>query len=116
MADDWARPVVHWEIRAKDPQAMRAFYSAMFNWKIADGPIMTIAPGVGAPPQIEGHILQHALPGVTLYIQVRDLDESIARAKELGGTQTAQRFDIPGGPTIAGVADPEGNPIVLVQQ
>jgi len=25
-------------------------------------------------------------------------------------------FDVPGGPTLAGVSDPEGNPITLVQQ
>jgi predicted enzyme related to lactoylglutathione lyase len=116
MTDDWARPVVHWEIRARDPQAMRAFYSAMFNWQIADGPIMQIGPGIGAPEPITGHILQNASPGVTLYIQVLDLDASIARAKELGGEQTANKFDVPGGPTIAGIADPEGTPIVLVQQ
>jgi predicted enzyme related to lactoylglutathione lyase len=116
MAEDWARPVVHWEIRARDPQAMRAFYSAMFNWQIADGPIMQIPSGIGAPEQLTGHILQHASSGVTLYIQVRDLDESIARAKELGGAQTANKFQIPDGATIAGIADPEGNPIVLVQQ
>jgi hypothetical protein len=116
MAEDWARPVVHWEIRARDPQAMRAFYGEMFNWQIADGPIMQIPPGIGAPEQLSGHILQNESPGVTLYIQVLDLDASIARAKELGGEQTANRFDIPGGPTIAGIADPEGNRIVLVQQ
>ncbi|HYM15647.1 MAG TPA: VOC family protein [Dehalococcoidia bacterium] len=116
MSEDWARPVVHWEIRARGPQAMRAFYGQMFNWQIGDGPIMQIAPGIGAPEQLSGHILQHASSGVTLYVQVLDLDASIARAKELGGAQTAGKFDVPGGPTIAGISDPEGNPIVLVQQ
>ena len=37
MADDWARPVVHWEIEAKDPERQRAFYADLFNWKIGDG-------------------------------------------------------------------------------
>ena len=31
---DWARPVVHWEIEARDPERQRAFYSRLFNWEI----------------------------------------------------------------------------------
>jgi predicted enzyme related to lactoylglutathione lyase len=42
--------------------------------------------------------------------------ESLARAADLGGTVLREPFDGPGGPTIAGIADPEGNPVVLVQQ
>lgn len=37
MAEDWARPVVHWEIYAKDQDKIQSFYREMFNWKIADG-------------------------------------------------------------------------------
>jgi predicted enzyme related to lactoylglutathione lyase len=33
MSEDWARPVVHWEIYAKDVAKMRDFYRGMFNWK-----------------------------------------------------------------------------------
>jgi predicted enzyme related to lactoylglutathione lyase len=35
---------------------------------------------------------------------------------ELGGAVLSEPFDVPGGPTIAPVTDPEGNPLVLVQQ
>ena len=44
MEDDWARPVVHWEIQAKDPDAMAKFYREMFNWTIGDGRVMGLAP------------------------------------------------------------------------
>jgi hypothetical protein len=54
--------------------------------------------------------------GVTLYVQVRDLRASLDRAVELGATLVAEPFDIPGGPTLAAVDDPEGVPLVLVQQ
>ena len=37
MAQDWARPVVHWEIEADDPERQRAFYADLFNWQIGDG-------------------------------------------------------------------------------
>lgn len=114
---DWARPVVHWEIEAKDPDALRAFYAAMFNWEIGDGPIMTITPGVGGPePGPGGHIRGSDHSRVTLYVQVRDLDESRERAVKLGGTVTLERLDIPNGASLAGITDPEGNPVTLVQQ
>ena len=41
---------------------------------------------------------------------------SLARAQELGAGLVAEPFDVPGGPTLAAVQDPEGNPLVLVQQ
>ena len=115
--EDWARPVVHWEIEARDPEAQRAFYAAMFNWKIEDGFILNIAAGIGGPePGPAGHLRGSDRSGVTLYIQVRDLRESLDRAVELGGAVTLEPIDVPNGPTIAGITDPEGNPVTLVQQ
>jgi predicted enzyme related to lactoylglutathione lyase len=114
---DWARPVVHWQIEARDPEGQRAFYAALFNWNIGTGPIMEIPPGIGGPePGPAGHLLQGERSGVTLYIQVRDLRESLSRAAELGGTVVAEPFDLPGTPTLAAINDPEGNPVMLVQQ
>ena len=51
-----------------------------------------------------------------LYVQVRDIKASLKRTAELGGTVLSDPFDVPDGPTIAFVADPEGNSLVLVQQ
>jgi len=117
MAEDWARPVVHWEICSRDPERLRAFYSAMFNWRIGDGPIMQIGPGIGGPePGPAGHLREGEHPGVSLYVQVRDLAESLGRAGELGGKVLIEPFDVPGGPTLALVSDPEGNGVFLVQQ
>ena len=117
MAEDWARPVVHWEIQARDPAKIREFYASLFNWDIADDRVMSIPVGVGPPePGPAGHIRASDTSRVVLYIQVRDLRESLDRAAELGGTITHQPRDLPTGPSIAGIADPEGNPVVLVQQ
>ena len=117
MSEDWVRPVVVWGIRARNPQAIREFYAQMFNWPIGDGPIMQIPAGVGAPENGPGgHIIQSDAPGVILYIQVLDLAASLEKAKALGGSVIAQPFYVPGGPTIAQIADPEGTPVGLVQQ
>jgi uncharacterized protein len=120
MADespDWARPIVHWAIEARDPQRQREFYAGLFNWTIGDGPIMDIPSGLGGPePGPAGHMNASERSGFVLYVQVRDLTRSLAQVPTLGGRVLSQPFDVPGGPTIASIADPEDNPLVLVQQ
>lgn len=116
MDQDWARPVVHWEIEARDADRMSAFYGEIFNWKIGEGRIRQIEAGIGAPEKLTGHIMPGERSGVVLYIQVLELEASLARVPALGGTVLRQPFDIPGGPTIAAIADPEGNRVMLVQQ
>lgn len=117
MAGDWARPVVHWEIVARDPQRQAAFYRELFNWDVGPGPVMQIPAGLGGPePGPGGHIRPGDKPAVVLYVQVRDLNASIARAQRLGASLMAEPFDVPNGPTLAAVRDPEGNPVMLVQQ
>jgi predicted enzyme related to lactoylglutathione lyase len=116
IVQDWARPVVHWEIEAKDAERQRAFYAELFNWTIGDGFIMEIPAGIGGPePGPSGHIRASERSGVTLYVQVANLRASLDRSITLGATIVAEPFDVPGGPTLAGITDPEGNPVMLVQ-
>ncbi|MCC6387245.1 MAG: glyoxalase [Dehalococcoidia bacterium] len=117
MESDWARPVVHWEIEAVDPERIAGFYRELFNWEIGAGKVKAIAPGLGAPePQISGHIIGGRESRVVLNIQVRDLRASMEKAVALGGSVLREPFDIPGGPTLAWITDPEGNRVTLVQQ
>lgn len=117
MSADWARPVVHWEIVARDPDAQAAFYRELFGWNIGDGAIRTVDPGLGGPePGPAGHLRQGDAPAVVLYMQVKDLQASLDLAAALGGAVTVPPFDLPSGPTIAYIQDPEGNGVGLVQQ
>ena len=120
-APDWPRPVVHWELLAKDPQGLQAFYRELFHWNLEDaGFLISIEPGLGGPePGPAGHILA-ARPdqptGFGLFVQVKSIPETLARVPELGGTVAGQPFDVPNGPTICPILDPEGNRLTLVQQ
>jgi predicted enzyme related to lactoylglutathione lyase len=117
MTSDWARPVVHWSIVAVDAERQRAFYSALFNWEIGDGPIMDIPAGIGGPePGPAGHIQSGARPDVSLYVQVGDLRSTIDKAIALGAKETIAPFDLENGQTLAAIEDPEGNFVMLVQQ
>ena len=118
MADDWARPVVAWEIQASDAETLKLFYRDLFNWSMTDGPLIRIAAGIAGPlPGPVGVMRTSDRPGVLLYIQVLDLRTTMAKAETMGGKIILEPVDPPGGgPTIAGILDPEGNRLMLVQQ
>ena len=51
-----------------------------------------------------------------IYVQVANLGDSMKKAEQLGGTRVLEPLDLPAGPTIAQIRDPEGNLVGLVQQ
>lgn len=112
------RPLVHFQIQGRDPAKLRAFYEAVFGWEMSDGMmgVVTIAPGVGGPTEVGGTIRASDTPRVVPFIQVLDPLETMDKAVMLGGSRVTEPIDIPGGPTIAQMADPEGNVIALVKQ
>lgn len=114
---DWARPLVYFSLEAVNPEKQRAFYSELFNWNISEGSFMSIPAGIGGPANgISGHIAGGNQPGFTIYIQVRDIHESLAKAVQLGGSKVSDPFQIPNAAMIAAITDPEGNSLMLVQQ
>jgi predicted enzyme related to lactoylglutathione lyase len=114
---DWPRPVVHWEIVARDVERQAQFYRELFNWEIGEGVVMQIAPGLGGPePGPAGHFRAGEHVGVSLYVQVRDLSDTLALAEQLGGKMLREPFAAPTGVTFGVILDPEGNRLVLVQQ
>jgi predicted enzyme related to lactoylglutathione lyase len=114
------RPVVHFEILGKDPKRLREFYTALFGWKIDTNNPMEyglVEHGTGGPPDgIGGGIAGSDRPMTIVYVQVVDLLETLRKAEELGGKAVMQPMDVPGGPSIAQLEDPEGNRVGLVKQ
>ncbi len=114
------RPVVFFQIWAKEPERQCAFYREIFGWKIDEPNAMGISMiehGIGGPPEgVGGSIMAGAEARVLVYVQVLDPLETLAKAEALGGRRVMEPFDVPGGPTVAQMADPEGNVIGLVKQ
>ena len=109
-------PVVHWEINARDPKALHAFYEGVFGWKIdANNPMgygMVTAGGGG----INGGIgPAQGIPGVTFYVRVPDLDAALRKIGELGGSTAVPPTVIPNMVTFAVFTDPQGNRIGIVK-
>jgi predicted enzyme related to lactoylglutathione lyase len=108
---------MRWQILAKEPEKVAAFYTKLFAWDvntnnalnyrmIDTGSERGINGGIWpAPPQ--GHSM------VSLYVEVDDVDGYLARATKLGGTVIIPRQCLPDGDEMAVLLDVEGIPVGL---
>lgn len=111
-----AHAVVHWEIGGHDLAALRNFYGELFAWKLdefdADYTLVPAADG-----GIGGGLMRLAedVPAyVTVYVEVDDLDATLARAGDLGATTVVPPTPIPGVGAFALFRDPEGNVVGIL--
>ncbi|WP_225851056.1 VOC family protein [Streptomyces sp. HPF1205] len=56
-----------------------------------------------------------AAPRILLSIAVDDVDETLGRVEELGGSVSGGPKDMPWGQRVAHILDPDGNPVNLTQ-
>ncbi len=115
-----ANRVVHFEIPADDPERAKAFYEAVFGWKITkwEGPQDYWLASTGEGPGIDGAIAPRAqgLEHTTDTIGVDDLDSAINKVQEAGGTVVMPRMTIPGIGYLAYARDTEQNIFGLMQR
>jgi predicted enzyme related to lactoylglutathione lyase len=94
-----AHPVIHAEIRSADPDATRAFFAELFGWTYSDGAFpgySFVDTGVeGAIPTAIGP-LQGGADSVLFFVGVQDVEATLKRAEELGGTTIQPTQTVPG--------------------
>ncbi len=114
----------HWnELSTTDLEAAKAFYEQVIGWEfetmeMAEGGTYYIGKVDGVPV---GGIMAHTdnMPeGVPshwrAYIQVDDVDATVAAALAAGGSEIYEAFDIPGIGRIGGFYDPTGGAINVI--
>ena len=116
--DRWRnRRIIHFEVTGKDQKALQSYYSDLFGWKLntdfpggygMTDPAQTgLIVGIGAAPQGPGF--------VTGYVTVSDINATLAKATELGGSVVMPKFSPDGNAQLALVADPEGHVLGLTE-
>jgi len=118
------QPVVHFEIIGKDGEKLQSYYSELFGWEIdssnpmkygivpREGNVTPEGIGIGGgvatgPDGYEGHL--------TFYIEVPDIEASLARAESLGGTRVMGPDQVMEGLEVGQFTDPEGHLVGLVK-
>lgn len=119
------QPVVHFEVMGRDGPALQRFYSDLFGWDIkADNPMgygvvehsnNHSTGGIGIGGGILGG-MQPGQDGASFYVEVPDVELTLAAAEQLGGTRIMGPQQVEGGRLVFGhLLDPEGHHVGLMQ-
>jgi predicted enzyme related to lactoylglutathione lyase len=101
--------VVKWQIVTPQPQASADFYNKLFGWDVSQDNALGYrelkSPGIEggvwpAPPQAPSF--------VQLFIEVDNVDASMAAAEKLGGAIVVPKAVLPDGDVMAVMRDPTG--------
>src|SRR5947207_9597428 len=97
------KPLVHWEVTGKNSKRLQKFYADLFDWKVdANNPMeygMVDTGGKG----INGGIAaaQEGPGGVTVYVELENLEEYLRSAARLGGKRVMHASELHRGPSQA---------------
>lgn len=104
-------PVVQWQMVARNPDELAAFYRELFGWTITTQNALgyrQVGTGEGGlaggiwPSPTGGHSF------VQLFVAVADLDRVVARASQLGAKTLVPPTTLPDGDAMAVLMDPCG--------
>ncbi len=110
------------ELSTTDLEAAKAFYTALFGWgyKESDNTDMAYTEiqldgekqfgGMYKKPPEMSEVPSHWIS----YVSVDDVDASLEKAVELGGTVAVPAMDIPGTGRFGMITDPTGAAIAMI--
>lgn len=109
------------ELATRDSEAAKIFFANLLGWEYEDNPAAptpyAIIKNLG---QQNGGIMQmdeqwgEVPPHWMVYFSVDDIDQSVNKLQELGGTVCVPAFEIPVG-RISVVGDPQGGTFTMIQ-
>ena len=111
-------PIVHWELNADDAKKAQEFYGKLFDWHVdSNNPMDYGMVDTHTEHGINGgiHHSADAPKGVTIYVEVEDLQAYLDKAVSLGGKVVMPVTVIPNMVTMAQFADPQGNVVGMVK-
>jgi predicted enzyme related to lactoylglutathione lyase len=113
--------VVHYEIPIDEADRAGAFYHDVFGLQVTQWgsqPYWPVSAGEKAGSGTDGALAprKDVPEGVLVYISVDDIDATLARVKEAGGTPLTGRMPIPTMGWSAKFRDSEGNQVGLFQE
>ena len=103
-------PVVFFSIFGPQGEQLQQFYAGLFDWKIAPNGDLTTAVSSPLPANISKGESE-----TIVYVGVDDINATLAKVKERGGTIRYPRFEVPGRVVLAVFKDPAGNSVGLVE-
>lgn len=107
-----ADPVVQWQIVAKDPDAVTKFYGSLFDWKVDKSNSLGYREVKSSNGRgIDGGVWPSPPEGqnmVQLFVEVDDVERTIAKAISLGAKVIVPRTALPDGDVMAILLDPAG--------
>ena len=115
-------PVVQFEIGCRDVVRASDFYSSVFGWSVGHPQGTTAMINTGSEAGIPGALtaLGHEPHRyINIYVEVDDIDHSVAEVKRHGGAVVVGPLPIPGESAFshfAWVGDPDGNTVGLLQR
>ncbi len=110
--------ITHIDIPVSDTARATEFYGSLFGWQIAEIPGYEGYPMWQAPNKISGGGLAPRSADFTQprsYVEVDSIDDTLARATELGATVTMEKQPISETSWWAVLTDPDGNTIGLYE-
>lgn len=113
-----AGKVVHFEIPVDDCDRGVAFYRSAFGWTLERwGPMEYWTTSAGEGEGIGGALTKRSedAPGLTFYIEVKDIDDALVAIESAGGTRLTERMPIPTVGWSASFIDTEGNRIGIFE-
>ncbi len=112
------------ELITRDPNGVRDFYSQAFGWELTDqdmGPMGTytvatldgeqVAGIMQMPAEFPDRVPNHWM----VYFHVADIDATLAKAKELGGSVVSGPMAAPGVGRFAAIHDPHNGTFSVLQ-